>query len=504
MSLKDDLRNNKYLILVPEYLRENENFLIYFSFLIHEFNITNENIRTFTDLINPDKVPIGFIEALGSYMNYSYLPNASDDFNREVLMRMRTIWEMRGSKHSIIMAATHGSNPGWVGGDIFIPDYPISKNIAELYVPREYIFRHSVSLHSGNHYFPSSGFYELGVLCLRLSYLDEDVKQKIYRNTPAGLKYVFEIISDLVNEDGTFLSLNDYLKVWPKNYEESLTDDTNLAFLYEINLGIFDEESQALIHSKNRKLHSGAFGASLQSTILDSELDIQLGSSMLPINALSVPFLIRGSSLTEILEAGEDVLIHDMSTRDSKRFQSRELLTVREIEADSNYIISDTGEYLDRLERNTSEHLYRDLTYSQGEFLIYNEPTTLGDIYIEFEGERDILPDDSTYNVLYVGDLRPNDLRDNFFNNDFDVEDIEYYSRAYDVLNAPVTEPGDVPMYFYGEKLITPHDGYDVSYVGDLKDGDLRDNFYQTEFDVDNETYSVSDRIDEIINAPIS
>ena len=59
-------------------------------------------------------------------------------------------------------------------------------------------------------------------------------------------------------------------------------------------------------------------------------------------------------------------------------------------------------------------------------------------------------------------------------------------------------------MYFYGEKLITPHDGYDVSYVGGLKDSDLRDNFYQTEFDVDNETYSVSDRIDEIINAPIS
>ena len=123
MKLVDKLRNNKYMTLIPEKYKENENFLVFFYLLITQFNINEENIRNFTDLINNDKVPMKFLQNLGAFVNYSYQHLAKNDFNRELSMRMHNIWEQRGSKKSIVDAATYGDNIGWVGGDLWIPGY---------------------------------------------------------------------------------------------------------------------------------------------------------------------------------------------------------------------------------------------------------------------------------------------------------------------------------------------------------------------------------------------
>jgi len=45
MKLVDKLRNNKYMTLIPEKYKENENFLVFFYLLITQFNINEENIR---------------------------------------------------------------------------------------------------------------------------------------------------------------------------------------------------------------------------------------------------------------------------------------------------------------------------------------------------------------------------------------------------------------------------------------------------------------------------
>lgn len=478
MGLAEDFRDNKYMSLVPDYLKWDQDFLVYFSFLVHEFNITNTNIRKFTDLIDPDKVPMGFIEALGAYMNYTYLPNASDDFNREVLMRMRTIWEQRGTEHSIIMAGTHGANDGWVGGEIFIPGYDISKNMAELEIPRNAIFRHNISKFSGLHRFPSEEFYAPGILLLRTPYFDEQVRRRVYENTPAGLKYIFEIMLDFfpdINQNpddyGQYneLSFHKWFRIWPKDDIERLTDDTDIDFWYTINMTMVDDDSGKLIHSKNRKKHSGNWGASVHSILFNTELDLLLGTSMLPLPQLKVPFAIK--DYVEILVPNKETIIHDEVTRGSKKFQSNELFTTRSIADDSQYIISGSGEYLDKISKDTAEHIMgRSLDYKWAEFSIYDEDPSLGDIDLDYEGERPIWPDDATYFYPYVGDLRPCDLRDNFYQMDVIIDDEVYHSRAEDILNAEFPFPivdVDNPIYEDDEteslvpsELVALHDSF--------------------------------------------
>lgn len=72
MKLIDRIKNSKYMTLVPEKYRENENFLVFFYLLTQQFDINEENIRNFTSLINNDKVPMQFLQSLGAFNNYTY------------------------------------------------------------------------------------------------------------------------------------------------------------------------------------------------------------------------------------------------------------------------------------------------------------------------------------------------------------------------------------------------------------------------------------------------
>lgn len=177
-----DFEHSFYMSLIPEYLRGNDDFLVFFRLLVHEFDISFENIRKFTDLIDPDKVPMQFIENLGAWLNFHYIPNASNDFNREVLTRVRNIYEGRGTEHSVLMAADHGDNPAWVGGDVFVPNYPIDDEVASLIVSNDIIFRHNKSRFSGTNVYQHGNKYGPGIVILSLPYIDGDIRKAINRN----------------------------------------------------------------------------------------------------------------------------------------------------------------------------------------------------------------------------------------------------------------------------------------------------------------------------------
>ena len=186
----------RYIHLIPEYLRENDSFLVFFALLCKEFNITLDNIRSFNDLVNPDKVPRKFLDSLGMYFNYHYQDRAPSDFNRELLMRNRKLFEDRGTEHSIIMAASHGDNEGYLGGEIFIPGYDISDELAELVVARDRIFIHSKSKLSSTSVYSDGDTYRPGVLIIYLSYLDPDIRNKLWEVIPAGIRLRYNLISD--------------------------------------------------------------------------------------------------------------------------------------------------------------------------------------------------------------------------------------------------------------------------------------------------------------------
>ena len=391
----DEVRHSKYMSFVPDFLKENRDFLVFLALLFHEFDIAQENIQKFTDIVNPDKVPIEFLEALGSYFNFTYLSNATDEFNREALMRMRTIWEQRGTEHSIIMAGTHGGNEGYVGGELFIPEYPISKELAELTVARDLVFRHDISKFSGTAVYESD-IYRTGILFLRLPYLDERVKNIIYNVTPAGLKYAFEIMLDFFPSDGAEvgdfneLSFRKSFRVWPINQAEREQENSDIDFWLEICPKFLDDDiynsPYPLIHSKKNsgRMFSGRMGASFNSLWYDREIESEAGISMLPLSLLVKPFT--------------------KSSGDT-----------------SSYIRATTGEYLDTESKHYTGHITGrslDLLTLDVERVVISEDEGVYDIPLNHE--RDILPQDPLYNWQLVKDLRPIDYRDPCYMGDFE------------------------------------------------------------------------------------
>ena len=406
VKLVAELRRSRWMTLIPEYLRDNEDFLVFFALLIHEFDISLENIRTFTDLVNPDKVPIKFIQSLGAYFDYKYLSNADDEFNRELSMRMRSIWEQRGTEHAIIMAGSHAGNDGYVGGDIFIPGYPISKERAKLTVPRLKVFKHSTkSVFSGDHYFVKWGYNSDGILWLEVPYFDDNVRQRVFEVTQAGLAYIFFTNYEFWPSPGADvgqwneLSVGKWLRVWPKTEAERISRNANLDMFLESILKIVPERNQdLLIHSEQRgRLHSGK-----RMFMYDRDVDMLNGVSMLPLSHLQLPFgkmsvrdilvpvidgmVVHNKSLfsgldkyseSHFYEGQEEMLrklsnvslidyfIHNLSKHSgSDKFETlRAYQTLKELYDDNQYIISPTGEYLDLADRSTADHIIRSLDF---------------------------------------------------------------------------------------------------------------------------------------------
>lgn len=351
---------SKYIQMVPEYLRSHDDFLVFFALLCHEFNITELNINSFSDIINPDKVPKQFLESLGYFMNYHYQDRASIDFNRELLMRNRKLYEDRGSEKSIIMAATHGSNEGYLGGDIFIPGYSISKDIAELSVARDRIFIHSKSKLSSTSVYADGASFLPGVIVLSMPYLDNSVRAKLWEVIPAGIRLRYNIVISFTPNEQDPEDIYNFIPPYgvPKDEYGNLTykpyirvvpivskgDDFNsienpIDFEYIINMSVmptsdilvfsdktlskssyFDENGLykpiydkygniiykvPLLHG--RRIHSGT-----KTIMEDYDYESSLGVSALPLSLVRRPFDL--SSLPEkytVTEREETIIVPD-------------------------------------------------------------------------------------------------------------------------------------------------------------------------------------------------
>ena len=420
MKLVDRIRNSRYMTLIPEKYRENDDFLVFFYLLIQQFDINEENIRNFPKLINNDSVPMKFLQALGAYNNYTYQHLAKNDFNRELSMRMFDIWEQRGSKKAIIDAATWGDNVGWVGGDLWIPNYYTPTQIATFELPRDRIFRHSVSKFSSTHVFQDGRTYMPGVILLSVPNLTKTVKKRIYDVTPAGRKYIFQVESSFFPNDGidkleigsyNELSFYKKMRVYPKNKSEEVPPydrDTDIDFTYEVDMLVNMEELwDILIHSqvRGKKYHSGHL-----TTITNNEYIMNMACSTLPISNLSKKFSIDGNnSLT-----------------------------------DSSYKKSSTGEYLDTYNNKGIDAIHRDINsiYDNNIDLDVHREVRLSAVRSENSSNRSgngkmsgiedgvidafvhaepILPSDSLYSVDDVADLHEWEYRDAFYSHGVEI-----------------------------------------------------------------------------------
>lgn len=455
-----------YMSFIPEYLRGNEDFLVFLQLAATEFDITFENIEKFTDLINPDKVPMKFIEALGSFTDYKFIEQADDDFNRELLMRMRKVYEDRGTDHAIIMAATHGDNEGWVGGDIFIPGYPISKEKATLIIAQDEIFIHSRSKHSGGNVFQDGNTYMPGVIVIQLPYINDDIIQKIIEVMPAGVRFKFFLNieigggtdPDYTGEYGE-LSVHKFFRVVPLTDEEKAAQNAAINLVLTMDPEVKRDSSDLLIRSvrpgKNSGVHNRGKRSGRMLVFEDNVYSSLIGASMLAHSFLTQGFLDKGESDTPV-DPDPDIPIIDEKNNllfkhstDSAKFSSRtrnsgELILVEDPkESETEYILSPTGEKLDIKEKTGATHIKRDISYFNKDVdmdVIVNYRITAkrshssgirsgrgklsGIITNEINNLvriMEITPQDLLYYTDTVKDLKPSDFRDPFYQSDPEI-----------------------------------------------------------------------------------
>ena len=199
----NELEKQMYWSKIPEVLQSNENFKVFMELAAEEFRIDLANIESFTDLIDPDKVPSKFINALGGIVGYDANLN-SDEFSREALQRVQSVYSSRGTTESILMASNHGNNEGWLGGNLFVPGYEIGKEESYITFTAEKLFTHCRSKFSGTDVYSDSGENRAGVVLLNVPYLDDDIRNAVLRNVPAGTRYYFKVVNNIIpnKEDG--------------------------------------------------------------------------------------------------------------------------------------------------------------------------------------------------------------------------------------------------------------------------------------------------------------
>ena len=374
----DSLSKQMYMSKIPEILQDNKNFNVFMELAVSEFNLDLANIESFTDLIDPDKVPSQFIEALGSVVGFERCLSADDEFNREILTRIQSIYSQRGTDKSILMAANHGSNEGWVGGQIFVPGYVIETEEARIVFTTDKIFTHCRSKHSGGDVFTDNSIYRPGVILITVPFLDAKIREAINENIPAGVKYYILIENRFLpnpGEEGTFgeLSVFKYFTV------VAITEDEKLGLVqeladeeFEFSLEVVSSRDDALIFSDYNM--GGRKRSGRQLIFVLDDLEFFMGTSALGMT------LLRG---------GFDTL--------------------------EEVITSETGEILDVVSKTGSEHLHHDLSEEVVEIFSRSQ-STITAIRSEGTSLRSGLNNMSGYETavidlrVFMGEVYPGDM----------------------------------------------------------------------------------------------
>ena len=251
--------------LVPHILIEDEDYEV-FTKLIDQINSDVRNlIKVFPELVDVDNAPEIFLPKLSALIKYQYRYDIDEDEQREIIKRIISIYRDRGSDDSIIMAATYGNDPKWIGSHVFLPGANTNKDRATITHPIDELFRHNISRHSCGHRFADAVRWRDGTLIIHVSYIDDEIREAIKKVVPAGLRVYFNIISQ-TGGDGY--------------HGEVVFGEWKVIEFYEIdyNIPIKDRLEVAIFDVRNtgRRLRSGR---RLLFTMQD--LEMYKGSSML-------------------------------------------------------------------------------------------------------------------------------------------------------------------------------------------------------------------------------
>lgn len=269
--------------LIPHVLLEDEDYKIFLELISTVHDDIKEMISKFPELVDIDNAPEIFLPKLSALLNYNYRHDIPEDIQREIIKRILAVYRARGSDDSIIMAATYGDDPYWVGSHLFLPGADTNKFKAKIMHPSTQLFRHSRSKHSGLNRFADSIRWTAGTLIIQVTYVNDKIRQAIQKVVPAGLKVYFDIIS---NPEGSGeldelifgeWQLLDYYEI---HYDSQISDLTEAA-RFDLSSTKSRRRSGRQLLRSNRELefYRGVSTISKEATLLQElvhSLDYQI------------------------------------------------------------------------------------------------------------------------------------------------------------------------------------------------------------------------------------
>lgn len=188
MDLTNQISN-----LFPEILRENKDYSVLIKLAGDCLNEGFSKIESFTDLVDIDNCPEKFLPLLGNLVGYEYRYDIPAEYSREIIKNVFKVYAMRGTDESIIMAATHFNNPGYIGGDIFLPETFKDLDRARVEYPRDQLFKHSRSGYSSKYKRADATLYQEGIIEVVVSVFDSTIREWVEKVKPAGLRLKFRL-----------------------------------------------------------------------------------------------------------------------------------------------------------------------------------------------------------------------------------------------------------------------------------------------------------------------
>lgn len=185
---------------VPEHIISNTDPQVFLKILSELYEDIAGYIDRFPDIVDVDTTPEIFLPKLSYLVKYTVKYNIDFDIQREVIKRMLYVYSKRGQDEQIIMAATYGDDPNWLGDHMFLPNSSRNRTRATLDYTVDSVFTHNSSKHSSGHKFASKK-WRGGILVITLTRVNDEIRDAIKKVIPAGIKFYFDIASELAPDE---------------------------------------------------------------------------------------------------------------------------------------------------------------------------------------------------------------------------------------------------------------------------------------------------------------
>lgn len=174
-----------------EFLEKYPDYVAFIHSACMIFNELFVKAEYFTDLVNADRVPEGFINALAEGLSYEFTENVAVAYQREILKRLLMIYRERGAEADIIIKGQQYGNEGYIGGKVFVPGTYEVGYAMSITFPREELFRHSEGTRSTKYRYPNIDYYRDGLVSFNTPIINDKIKEAVASVMPAGVTIVF-------------------------------------------------------------------------------------------------------------------------------------------------------------------------------------------------------------------------------------------------------------------------------------------------------------------------